>query len=806
MGYVKRKAGAKSRNTKKARHAKQTLVKHAVERERMDPFMSKDLLASGHDKRFRSEASDEEIEAEDGVEQYEEDGDRPVQTGASAVRNLLAVLPTPQGIDSSRETDEEGSAYSGGESDVGKDIRQNGTELNCAEEEASTDDDVNDFTAEGETEDGANYDCLLEASVPEDDADHQNTGQNEPSWVEVATLSSLRSDPESVTVNVYSKDGRANRENEARQERTDTAFLSTGCTSSRLLYMPQNISRRWARLEWTPKRLRSLISRLFATAIGTYRDTFCIYPMERDDLCTVRQLCAGHILSHLERSLVRTKRNSAKLKQALDEARLLEEKKNNSVSFSHGEHIEHVEEDDGALKDQGFTRPRVLFLTSMRNNAYDLVNAFISLCYPDPDLAEKRVRNISRFRGEFLEGGHDVVPRSDGDDSLAEHEYRFRGNIDDDFKLGIAYSHSGVKLFADFYESDCIVASPLGLVRLFESAGSKGAIHGKATKLQEKGGAVTESSKSISDFLSSIEVCIVDDTETLLMQNWEYVLTVFERMNKIPHRSREQTDYSRVREYFLNGQASLHCQTILLASYESALLSSLMRNISQNHMGALRIVQQVHATMGSVNNVLLRVPQSFLRVPRAEDRLTASTARFEYFTKQLLQRVGSMPRTLVFVPSYFDFVRIRNYLARLRKDGYLSTIHKDFTYACLSEYANRPDMDRARSRFLSGRLSMLIYTERAHFFYRFVIRGANHVFFYGLPDNARFYSELVNMLQPNGATQGHISSVLDRTGSNGQSVTCLFDAFDTYALRRVVGADAAKRMTSPHAKPNFIIK
>ena len=39
----------------------------------------------------------------------------------------------------------------------------------------------------------------------------------------------------------------------------------------------------------------------------------------------------------------------------------------------------------------------------------------------------------------------------------------FKGNIDDCFKLGIRVSKKSLKLFSEFYTSDIIIASPLGL-------------------------------------------------------------------------------------------------------------------------------------------------------------------------------------------------------------------------------------------------------------------------------------------------------------------------------------------------------
>lgn len=62
-----------------------------------------------------------------------------------------------------------------------------------------------------------------------------------------------------------------------------------------------------------------------------------------------------------------------------------------------------------------------------------------------------------------------------------------------------------VRLFAEFYQADVIIASPLGLATALSAAAAEGA-----------GGA---------DFLSSIEIAVVDRADVMLMQNWAHVTT-----------------------------------------------------------------------------------------------------------------------------------------------------------------------------------------------------------------------------------------------------------------------------------------
>lgn len=71
-----------------------------------------------------------------------------------------------------------------------------------------------------------------------------------------------------------------------------------------------------------------------------------------------------------------------------------------------------------------------------------------------------------------------------------------------------------------------------------------------------------------------------------------------------------------------------------------------------------------------------------------------------------------MPGQLVFVPSYFDFVRLRGFLGE-----------EDATFEGLSEYAAGGEVARGRSRFSAGKVRIALYTERAHFYHRKRTRG-----------------------------------------------------------------------------------
>lgn len=53
------------------------------------------------------------------------------------------------------------------------------------------------------------------------------------------------------------------------------------------------------------------------------------------------------------------------------------------------------------------------------------------------------------------------------------------------------------------------------------------------------------------DFLSSIELCILDQTDVFLMQNWEHVEYIMDNLNLEPTKPHD-TDFSRIKDWYLN--------------------------------------------------------------------------------------------------------------------------------------------------------------------------------------------------------------------------------------------------------------
>ncbi|KAH9892334.1 hypothetical protein F4778DRAFT_795233 [Xylariomycetidae sp. FL2044] len=469
---------------------------------------------------------------------------------------------------------------------------------------------------------------------------------------------------------------------------------------------------------------------------------------------SLRRMACLHAVNHIFKTRDRVIKNNAKLAKDGDRP-------------------------DFEPRDQGFTRPKVLMLLPTRNSAVHMVNEICGLCEPDQQ------ENRKRFDESYVD--REAKFAADRPEDFRE---LFDGNDDDMFRLGVKFTRKTVKYFAQFYNSDILMASPLGLrMAIGSSAGDGG---------KNKAGAAAGYDY---DFLSSIELVVVDQADALLMQNWEHVEYVLEHLNLQP-REAHGCDFGRVREWYLDQRARHFRQTLVLSAFNTPELSELHRQHGRsNWAGRARVQPATYAggaiqDLGAAGGGLVRARQTFSRF-EAPSIAAEPDARFAYFTSAVVPSLtkrfsrsrsraggggggGDLAGTLIFVPSYLDFVRVRNYFAT-------SAAVEGLTFGVVSEYADVGAASRARSHFLSGRHQVLLYTGRAHHFRRYALRGVRRVVMYALPDNPVFYREIV------GGFLGRSEADLRIAPGEG-SVRVLFSKYDVLALERVVGSERVGRM------------
>lgn len=269
----------------------------------------------------------------------------------------------------------------------------------------------------------------------------------------------------------------------------------------------------------------SSLRKLSKTQIGLFNlisDYFDIIYMKRthENGDKLRFIYTVHILNHILKSRAKVIHHNSKVSKNPDEE----------------------------YRDQGFTRTVSLILVPFRHDCYRIISHLISL------LPKCVVMNKKRFETDYGPPPHHERIKKKPQD----YEEIFEGNINEDFKIGLKIKNKSIALYSDFYSSDLIIASPLGLRQVIGAEGDK---------------------DRDFDFLSSVEVLVVDRADVQMIQNSVNLLHVLKHLNLLPKES-HGCDFFRVRLQTLNGMAKFYRQTILLSSVEHMWFEGL---IFQNH-------------------------------------------------------------------------------------------------------------------------------------------------------------------------------------------------------------------------------
>ena len=92
-----------------------------------------------------------------------------------------------------------------------------------------------------------------------------------------------------------------------------------------------------------------------------------------------------------------------------------------------------------------------------------------------------------------------------------------------------------------------------------------------------------------------------------------------------------------------------------------------------------------------------------------------------------------MDKVVIFVRSYFEFVRMKEFLARVNASA-----------ECISEHTKRPDVQKKIAQFNTSQSRILLLSERAYYYGICQIKKMQHLYLYSLPRNAFIYQELLS--------------------------------------------------------------
>ncbi|KAG5509377.1 hypothetical protein JKF63_06687 [Porcisia hertigi] len=395
----------------------------------------------------------------------------------------------------------------------------------------------------------------------------------------------------------------------------------------------------------------------------------------------------------------------------------------------------NVDEQELELRDRGFSKTRLCVVCPLRNHAYKFVYTLVSILQADPSKCSK----LEMFEQDFTEIEEAVDPTFRR--RPRDYQRAFEGNIDDSFCVGLRLEPERVHVYSHPLNSDLLLCSPLGLRRRIEKSGD------------------------VLVSLSSIEVCLIEDAQMLFQQNWMHVTAVLDLLNKRPtDTTHGLSDLRRVYAWALEGHSGRHRQTIMTTDVCNAMMLSTFRTASVNSSGKLLL--QRRADPGVLSRVLVPVRQHFIRF-HPSSLATLDDDRFEFFTKQVYEaKINAMAerdvRVIIFVPSYFDFVRVRNYFHREYRESYVA----------LSEYTSLKQQRKALGQFSDLERPVLLVTERFYYFKRYFVKLAEVLIFYSPPMFPEYYASLSNRLVA--------------TSPNAFTMT-LYCRYDTHELNRLVG-------------------
>jgi hypothetical protein len=138
---------------------------------------------------------------------------------------------------------------------------------------------------------------------------------------------------------------------------------------------------------------------------------------------------------------------------------------------------------------------------------------------------------------------------------------------------------------------------------------------------------------------------------------------------------------------------------------------------------------KIHPNRAAMIAETKKVQVTLKRLPNVSSFEHADATRFNYFSKKLWEPIYEAAKqaggyTVLFVPHYFDFIKIRTFIRNLNAQ-----------VCFISEYSEKKSCQRSRHFYESAQRPILVITERAIVFQKIRLRYARNIVLYGLPES-----------------------------------------------------------------------
>ena len=413
--------------------------------------------------------------------------------------------------------------------------------------------------------------------------------------------------------------------------------------------------------------------------------------------------------------------------------------------------------DDINIKDQGFTSPKVLILVPYKKHAKIIMEQLVKLFSNDN---WKGISNKKKFMDEYSEFD----------------------SMDDCFRLGInvSFFENKMKLYTPFDESDIIIASPLGLKLAKPSDNDKSFKNSK-----------------VYDFLSSIEIFLMDFSEVFIYQNMEHLNEILSFLNKPPKNNQNIVDINRIKENYANNLGEYLRQNIIISQFKcidiDAAINDICKNINgkillngpyENQITLLKNEFEEKYKLLNSDNYEIRYEFKILRDLKKDEE--DFEEKFNYFTKNIWQNLYESfeKHTIIFVSSTFDYMILKSFFKKKSK-----------SVCFISEDTDKRDWQRNRLFFEQGKYKFLLYDERAHVYKKINLKFAKNIFFYSLPEDPIIFNEMIHLIDPVNYNQNlekyNYESKQNEIQKYG-SVIALVTPIEKYNLEKILGEDSKK--------------